>query len=155
MTDTYPPGAGPVGRVLTENEILEILGTHQFGVLATNKRDGHPHLTTLAYVWDVKARTARISTTAGRAKPRQLRRDPKTALHVSGGDAFSFAVAEGEATLSTVSTTPGDETGLELLAMNSQFDQPETRDAFLKQMVADERQVIRLHVSRLYGFALF
>ncbi len=105
--DQYPPGSGPPARPLAAELLLQILREHQQGVLATNKRDGHPHLTNVVYVWDAERRTAQISTTAERANPRHLRRDPRCALQVSTEDFMSFAVAEGEAELSAVSTTPG------------------------------------------------
>ncbi len=83
-----------------------------------------------------------------------LRRDPRAAVHVPGGDVWSFAVAEGEAEVSEVTTTPGDATGRELLAMVPGAAKPQDEDAFLEQLVAERRVVIRLKVSRLYGTAL-
>lgn len=131
-----------------------MLGARQFGVLASVKRSGHPHLSTVLYQWDPDERTVRISTTADRLKVRQLRRDPHAALHVSGPDVWSFAVAEGMAELSDASTVPGDATGRELLAMTSALNAPADEAAFLRQLVAERRLVIRLRVSRLYGTAL-
>ncbi|MCW2919060.1 MAG: hypothetical protein JWN52_7128, partial [Actinomycetia bacterium] len=84
----------------------------------------------------------------------QLRRDPRSTLYVSSGDFLSFVVAEAEAELSAVSTVPGDEPGRELLGMQPAFDRPEDEAAFLENMVADRRLVIRLRVSRLYGTAI-
>lgn len=131
-----------------------MLGAQQFGVLASVKRSGHPHLSTVLYQWDPDERTVRISTTADRLKVRQLRRDPHAALHVAGPDVWSFAVAEGVAEISDASTVPGDATGRELLAMTSALNAPADEAAFLRQLVAERRLVIRLRVSRLYGTAL-
>ncbi len=61
-------------------------------------------------------------------------------------------MAEGEAELSPVSTEPGDEAGLELLAM--QPSAPTDQEAFLRQLVSDRRMTIRLQVTYLYGTAL-
>ncbi|MCX5402666.1 PPOX class F420-dependent oxidoreductase [Streptomyces sp. NBC_00335] len=144
--------AGP--RALSDEALSELLGSQQFGTLATNKSSGHPHLTTMLYHWDAEARIVRFSTTADRIKVRQLRRDPRAAVHVPGGDVWSFAVAEGEAEVSEVTTTPGDATGRELLAMVPEAAKPQDEDAFLEQLVAERRVVIRLKVSRLYGTAL-
>jgi hypothetical protein len=96
----------------------------------------------------------RIGSTAGRAKVRQLARDPHAALHVSSADHLAFAVAEGLAEVSPVSSVPGDETGRELLAMQAPFADPGDEAAFLRNMVEDRRVVIRLRVDRLYGGGL-
>lgn len=152
MTE-YPPGGGPPPRALTEVDLLAVVaGTNQ-GILATVNRAGFPHMTNMVYGWDAGTRTALFSTTARRAKVRQLRANPHAALHVSGGDFFSFVVAEGEAVLSGPSTTPGDAIGRELLALRPDLPDHD-HDAFLNQMVVDERMLIRLRVARLYGTAL-
>ncbi|MFB6837976.1 TIGR03618 family F420-dependent PPOX class oxidoreductase [Streptomyces sp. NPDC056361] len=145
---------GPAPRILSDDALSELLSTQQFGTLATIKRSGHPHMTTMVYSWDADERVIRFSSTADRVKVKQLRRDPRAALHVPGGDVWSFAVAEGEAEVSDVTTTPGDATGRELLAMIPDAAKPEDEDAFLEQLVAERRVVIRLKVSRLYGTAL-
>ncbi|MEU7900971.1 pyridoxamine 5'-phosphate oxidase family protein [Nonomuraea sp. NPDC049152] len=46
-----------------------------------------------------------IFTTAERLKARQARNNPHVALHISGPDIWSFAVAEGEA---EVTDTPAE-----------------------------------------------
>lgn len=153
MTE-YGPGQGPGPKPISEDDLARILGEQQFAVLATNKKNGHPHVSTVIYTWDPDERIARISTTADRAKVRQLRRDPRAALHASAPDHLSFAVAEGTVELSAISEEPGDATGLELLAMTPGFDDPADEQAFLEQMVKDRRLVIRLHTTRLYGTVL-
>jgi PPOX class probable F420-dependent enzyme len=145
---------GPAPRVLSDEALSDLLGSQQFGTLATMKRSGHPHLTTMMYSWDPEARIVRFSTTADRVKVKQLRRDPRAALHVSGGDVWSFAVAEGEAEVSDVTTVAGDAVGQELLGMIPEAARPEDAETFLKGLVAERRVVIRLRVGRLYGTAL-
>lgn len=145
---------GPAPRPLSDEALSSLLGRQQFGTLATVKRGGHPHLTTMLYSWDSKARVLRFSTTADRVKVRHLRRDPRAALHVQGGDVWSFAVAEGDGEVSEVTTVPGDAVGRELLGMVPKDARPEDEDAFLEQLVAERRVVIRLKVDRLYGTAL-
>ncbi|NUR86694.1 MAG: TIGR03618 family F420-dependent PPOX class oxidoreductase [Nonomuraea sp.] len=154
MSDSYGPGQGPPPRVTSERELSDLLSSQTFGALATNKSSGHPHLSTVIYTWDPEQQVVRVSTVAGRAKVRQLQKDPRAALYVASSDFISFAVAEGEAELSPESTEPGDEVGMELLAMQPGFEQPQDELAFLRQMVADRRLVIRLRVRRLYGTAL-
>jgi PPOX class probable F420-dependent enzyme len=152
--DEQRPGAGPAPRPLTDEELSQLLSEQQFGVLASVKRSGHPHLSTVLYNWNPEERVLRISTTTDRLKVRQLRRDPHTALHVNGPNVWSFAVAEGEAEVSQAATAPGDATGRELLAMTPGFADPAAETAFLEQMVAEQRVVIRIRVYRLYGTAL-
>lgn len=151
MTDDQ---GGPPPRVLADDALSALLAGQQFGVLATNKRSGHPHLTTMLYNWDPDARIIRFSTTADRIKVKQLRIDPRAALHVSAPDHWSFAVAEGEAEISDVTTTPADATGKELLGMLPAEAQAGLGQAFFEQLVVERRLVIRLKVSRLYGTAL-
>ncbi|WP_326789957.1 TIGR03618 family F420-dependent PPOX class oxidoreductase [Streptomyces sp. NBC_00151] len=144
----------PEPRSLSDVALSSLLGRQQFGTLATIKRSGHPHLTTMVYSWDPEARVVRFSTTADRVKVRHLRRNPRAALHVSGGDVWSFAVAEGETVVSEITTVPGDAVGLELLGMIPQAARPEDEDAYLEELVAERRVVIRLKVDRLYGTVL-
>jgi PPOX class probable F420-dependent enzyme len=139
---------------LSDAALSDLLDKQQFGTLATVKRSGHPHLTTMVYSWDAESRTVRFSTTADRVKVKHLRREPRAALHVQGGDVWSFAVAEGDAEVSEPTTVPGDTVGRELLAMIPAGAQPEDEDAFLGQLVDERRVVIRLRVERLYGTAL-
>ncbi|RVU17015.1 TIGR03618 family F420-dependent PPOX class oxidoreductase [Streptomyces antnestii] len=146
--------SGPAPRILTDEELHLLLARGQFGTLASVRRTGHPHLSTVLYHWSPEERVVRVSTTADRLKARQLRSDPHAALHVSGPDVWSFAVAEGEAEVSEVTASPGDAVGRELLAMTPGFDDAGQEAEFLAQLVEERRVVIRLHVSRLYGTAL-
>ncbi|WP_326686956.1 MULTISPECIES: PPOX class F420-dependent oxidoreductase [unclassified Streptomyces] len=144
----------PAPRPLSDAALSDLLSGQQFGTLATAKRSGHPHLTTMVYSWDPEARTVRFSTTADRVKVKHVQRDPRAALHVQGGDVWSFAVAEGEAEVSGITAVPGDAVGQELLAIASKAAPPENEGAFFEQLVAERRMVIRLKVDRLYGTAL-
>lgn len=154
---TYGPGDGPPALPLSEERKLALLGGTIHGVLATTKRDGLPHLTNVIYAFDPEQRVVRVSTMAGRLKVTHLRRDPRCVLHVSSDDRLAFAVAEGVAELSPVTTTAGDEVGRELLrwdrAKGSQIP-AEDEPAYLAQLVKDERLVIRIPVARMYGTAI-
>jgi PPOX class probable F420-dependent enzyme len=88
-------------------------------VLATIAADGRPQLSNVLCAWDARERVARISTTADRVKARNLRRDPRAALHVTGRHFWPYAVGEGPATLSGIAAEPGDEASRELLAVHS------------------------------------
>jgi PPOX class probable F420-dependent enzyme len=138
-----------------EQQLLDLIASNSQGILAAVTRAGYPHLTNVLYVWDAAERTARVSTTADRVKGRILRRDPRAALHVSGSHFWSYAVAECDADVSEVASTPGDEACRELLEVHSAFyDKAQDEPAFFAQMIEARRLVVRLRVRRLYGVLL-
>ncbi|MEA2413131.1 MAG: hypothetical protein QOC77_3692 [Thermoleophilaceae bacterium] len=147
-------GSRAVGRYGVAMEPAEIIAGTTKGVLATVKRDGHPHLSNIYYVWDAAARVARISTMAPRLKARVLARNPAAALYVAGPHFYAWAVGEGDAELSPVTTEPGDEVARELLPIYETFMGPQDEDELFKRLVEEQRLVIRLHVKRIYGMAL-
>ncbi len=134
-----------------QRELWELVTRRQQGVLATIKADGAPQLTNVLYVADPATRVVRVSTTADRAKGRNLARDPRAALHVSGEDFWHYAVAEGPVTLSEVASIPGDDAIGELLDVHSSFYGEIDRAAFDEEMITNRRLVVRLQVTRLYG----
>ncbi|RII14667.1 putative pyridoxine/pyridoxamine 5'-phosphate oxidase [Streptomyces sp. YIM 130001] len=148
MTNTPGP------RALTDGELSALLAEQRFGTLATQKRNGRPHLATVAYRWDPETRIVRVSTTADRAKPKHLGRNAHAAIHVQGPDVWTFAVAEGAAEVSPVTTDPGDEVGRELLTLVPADARPDDLAEFWEQQIAERRVVIRLKADRLYGTAL-
>jgi PPOX class probable F420-dependent enzyme len=134
-----------------QEDLWQLVAGRQQAVLATIKRDGRPQLSNVLYTADADTRVVRISTTADRIKARNLARDPRGALHVAGDDFWHYAVAEGVAALSAVSTVPADEAGRELLAVHSHFYGELDPDVFFAEMVANRRLVIRFRVEHLYG----
>jgi PPOX class probable F420-dependent enzyme len=132
-------------------ELWELVMASQQGVLATIRPDGSPQLTNVLYVADPATRVIRVSTTADRAKARNLARDPRGALHVSGEDFWHYAVAEGTVTLSDVAAIPGDDAVEELLEVHSFFYGEIDRATFEEEMITNQRLVVRLQVSHLYG----
>ncbi|UGQ11912.1 TIGR03618 family F420-dependent PPOX class oxidoreductase [Yinghuangia sp. ASG 101] len=147
----------PGPRALGPDDVANLLGRQRFGVLATVKKSGHPHQSTVLYHWSPEERMIRISTTDGRLKTRQIRRDPRVSLHVNGPDVWSFGVAEGDAEVTAPTTEPGDAVGRETLDIFLGFegpDDPDAQAAMLAQFVAEQRVVIRIPVTRLYGAAL-
>jgi PPOX class probable F420-dependent enzyme len=138
-----------------EQQLLDLIANNSQGILAAVTRAGYPHLTNILYVWDPAQRTARVSTTADRVKGRILTRDSRAALHVPGSHFWSYAVAECDANVSAVATSPGDETCRELLDQHSVFYGTIADEAvFFAQMVEARRLVVRLRVKRLYGVLL-
>jgi PPOX class probable F420-dependent enzyme len=139
--------------------LVELITQQHSGVLATVKSDGRPQLSNVSYAYSAGDTAAgagviRVSITTGRAKYRNLRRDPRASLHVSAPDFWSYAVAEGDAELSPVAADPHDDTveGLIALYREIQGEHPDWDD-FRRAMIADQRVLLRIVVSRVYGMA--
>jgi PPOX class probable F420-dependent enzyme len=141
-------------EVSADDKLLGLIETSRQGVLATIAADGRQQLSNVLYLWDAAERIARISTTADRAKARNVLRDPRAALHVSGDHFWQYAVADGAVTVSAVAAEPGDAACRELLATHSAFFGALDEDEFYPQMIAARRIIIRLHVGRVYGIAM-
>jgi PPOX class probable F420-dependent enzyme len=137
-----------------DDKLLEVVAGSREAVLATIRANGRPQLSNVLYTWDPQERTARISTTAVRAKAKNLRRDPRAALYVPGSHFWSYVVADADAELLGPTTSPGDEAGRELLEVHGAFYDGLEEEPFFREMVEHERLVIRLRVSHLYGLVL-
>jgi len=146
MADTTPETFDP--------KLETLLAAGRLGVLATLKRDGRPQLSTISYHFDPATRLVRVSITDTRAKTRNLRRDPRTSLHVSGADGWQYVVAEGTAELTPTAQAPDDATVDALVDLYRTIggEHPDW-DEYRAAMVADERLVLRLPVERMYGMA--
>ncbi|MDQ0377341.1 PPOX class F420-dependent oxidoreductase [Amycolatopsis thermophila] len=132
--------------------LLDLVADQRFGTLATVRKDGRPQLSTVIYGWYPEEKLIRLSSTADRAKVWNLRRDPRAVLHVAAPNGLAYAVVEGDAEVSPVSTEPGDATGREMAEYATRFEDPYADlGAFYRRMVEDQRVVIRIPVSRVYG----
>lgn len=133
------------------NRLWELFGQRGRGVLVTLRRDGRPQLSNLDYL--AEPGLIRCSSTGGRAKVRNLRRDPRASFHVTTPDGGAYAVAEGVVTLSEPAVATTDETVDELAEVYRRIrgDHPDWAD-YRAAMVADGRLVIRLDVHRVYGW---
>jgi PPOX class probable F420-dependent enzyme len=120
-------------------------------ILATIKRDGHPQLSDVLH--DVTDDgIIRISTTADRAKYANLRRTPWAALHVNGSDIWSYAVIEGDVSLSEVAADPNDATTDELVEVyRSLSGEHDDWEDYRASMVRDRRVVVRVTPTHGYG----
>ena len=135
-----------------EEALLRLFAERTLGVLVTMKRDGRPQLSNVVFAFDPERRLIRVSTTADRAKSRNLARDPRASFHVSSTDGWAWAVAEGDAEVTPPAREPGDATVAELVEVyraiaGEHADWGEYRAA----MVAERRQVVRLPVRHVYG----
>jgi PPOX class probable F420-dependent enzyme len=135
-----------------EQQLLDLIADNSQAILAGVTRAGYPHMTNVLYVWDPARRIAKVSTTADRVKGRIFRRNPRAALHVPGPHFWSFAVAECDAGVSPVASSPGDAPCRELLEVHSAFyGEMADEAAFFAQMIEARGLVVRLRVKRLYG----
>lgn len=123
------------------------------GVLATIKRDGRPQLSTINYHFDPARSLVRISVVDGRAKVRNLRRDPRASLHVSSPDGWRWVVAEGTARLSPVAAAHDDDTVEALIELYRDIrgEHPDWDD-YRRAMVDDGRLVLSIDVERTYAY---
>jgi PPOX class probable F420-dependent enzyme len=139
-------------RDVFDDKLLAVIAGNSLGVLATLKRDGRPQLSNVSYHFDPRALTISVSITEPRAKTRNLRRDPRTALHVTSDDGWAYAVAEGDAVLTPPAADPDDDTveGLIALYRDISGEHPDWDD-YRRAMVDDRRVLMTLPISHVYG----
>lgn len=139
-------------RQVFDDKLLAVISGNSLGVLATIKRDGRPQLSNVSYHFDPRAVVMQVSITEPRAKTRNLRRDPRASILVSSDDGWSYAVAEGDVTLTPPATGPHDETVEALIALyrNIAGEHPDW-DEYREAMVTDRRVVLTLPISHVYG----
>ncbi|MCW2781219.1 MAG: hypothetical protein JWR35_1668 [Marmoricola sp.] len=120
-------------------------------VLTTIRRDRRPQLSNVLHAVGEDG-VIRISTTADRAKFRNLQREPWAALHVNGDNFFSYAVLEGSVELSAVASAPDDAAADELVDLYRLLvGEHEDWAAYRAAMVAEQRAVVRFTPTRAYG----
>lgn len=136
----------------TRHALLALLSDGRDGVLVTLKRDGRPQLSNVSHHYHPDEGVIRISVTDGRAKTRNLRRDPRASYHVSAPDRRAYTVVEGTAELSPVAEHPYDDTVEELVRLYRDVlgEHPDWED-YRAAMVRDRRLVVRVRVERAYG----
>jgi uncharacterized protein len=139
-------------RHVIDDKLLAVIANNSLGVLATIKRDGRPQLSNVSYHFDSREVAIKVSVTEPRAKTRNLRRDPRASIHVASDDGWSYAVAEGDATLTPPAAAPDDDTveALIVLYRNISGEHPDWDD-YRRAMVDDRRVVLTLPVAHLYG----
>jgi PPOX class probable F420-dependent enzyme len=132
--------------------MLEFVARQTWGVLATIRRNGRPHLSNVGYAYDPEQQLFRVSVTADRAKTRYLAADPRVTLHVTSKDFWTWVAVEGTAELTPVAADPHDDTVEELVtyyrAINGEH--PDW-DEYRAAMVADRRLVVRFRPEHTYG----
>jgi PPOX class probable F420-dependent enzyme len=132
-------------------DALDFARDHRNGILITEKSNGRPQSSNIAYVVDDDGRIV-VSVTDGRAKTANLRRTNRASLHVNRDDFWAYAVIEADAALSPVAADPADATVDRLVdyyrtIAGEHDDWDEYRDA----MVADRRLLVTLTATHAYG----
>ncbi|QRP46254.1 PPOX class F420-dependent oxidoreductase [Amycolatopsis sp. FDAARGOS 1241] len=137
-----------------DTALYSLIGSRKTGVLATLKRDGRPQLSTVSHHFDPENRTIQVSITETRAKTKNMRRDPRVSFHVGSENGWSYAVAEGEASLTPVAAAKDDATVEALIELYRKVagEHPDW-DEYREAMVADQRLVLTIKVDRVYGLA--
>ena len=120
-------------------------------VLVTLRKDGRPQLSNVNHHVGADG-LVRISTTADRAKFHNLRRTPWASLKVDGESFWSYAVLEGDVTLSDVAADPTDAAVEELVDLYRAIagEHPDWDD-YRRAMVHDRRVVVRIRPTYAYG----
>jgi PPOX class probable F420-dependent enzyme len=135
-----------------DDHMLAFVAEHHWGVLATIKRDGCPHLSNVGYAYDPEQRVFRVSVTADRVKTRNLVADPRITLHVTSKDFWTWVAVEGTAELTPVAADPHDASVEELITYYRSIngEHPDW-DEYRAAMVADRRLVVRFRPEHTYG----
>ncbi|MFD4689643.1 PPOX class F420-dependent oxidoreductase [Streptomyces sp. NPDC058463] len=142
MTDIEP------GR----EALLRLVGEHDGGVLVTLKQDGRPQLSNVNHAYYPDEGVIRVSITEGRAKTRNLRRDPRASYHVTSDDRWAWTVVDATAELTPFAADPHDATVEQLITLyrDVRGEHPDWDD-YRQAMVQDRRVVLTLRIEHVYG----
>ncbi|MGW8886497.1 PPOX class F420-dependent oxidoreductase [Streptomyces sp. NPDC055749] len=132
--------------------LLRLLGEHDGGVLVTLRRDGRPQLSNVNHAYYPEQGLIRVSITEGRAKTRNLRRDPRASYHVTSADRWAWTVADARAELTPAAADPHDATVEALITLyrDVKGEHPDWDD-YREAMVRDRRVLLTLHIEHVYG----
>ena len=135
-------------------DALDFVSTNRNGILIALKSDGRPQSSNIAYTMGAgdDAGKILISVTDGRAKTKNLRRDPRASLHVNRDDFWAYVVIEADVELTTVATTPGDGTVDQLVDYyRSVAGEHSNWEEYRQAMVDDARLILKLTPTHAYG----
>ncbi|MFD4900978.1 PPOX class F420-dependent oxidoreductase [Streptomyces sp. NPDC058411] len=132
--------------------LLRLFGEYDGGVLVTLKRDGRPQLSNVNHAYYPEEGVIRVSVTEGRAKTRNLRRDPRAGYHVTSDDRWAWTVADATAELTPPAADPHDEVVEQLITLyrDVRGEHPDWDD-YRRVMVEDRRVVLTLRIEHVYG----
>ena len=133
------------------SEALDFLRQRHFGVLVTQRRDGRAQLSNVAYsLFDDEV--IAVSMTDGRAKTRNMARDPRASLHVTRDDFWAYCVLDCDVELMPVVSDPNDATANALVEYyrRASGEHPDW-DEYRQTMLTDKRLLARLTPTHAYG----
>ena len=136
---------------MISESIRDFLTKNHQAVLVTFRRSGAPQMSIVTS--GLYKDGAAFTTTAGRAKLANLKRDPRCALMVSQTDWWGFVVLEGRAELLSPGITEADELRLALRDVYraaSGRDHPDW-DEYDQAMKDERRSVIIVVPEHVYG----
>ena len=140
-----PPGAATLDRMrLTPSEIEAFLAQRHTVVVATLRRDGAPHLTTVWYRWD--GASFWISTNRTTAKYRHIVRDPRVSLLIDAPTEETSIAAYGRAEIVTQDDDAWDG-AMEIVARYV-----EDAQAYLEARRDEPRALIRVTPRKLVSW---
>lgn len=130
---------------------VDFARTRTKSVLVTQSANGRPQLSNVMHhVSDTGV--VRISITSSRVKYQNLVREPWAALHVTSEDFWSWAVLEGDVSMTPVAAAPDDATVEELVELYRGLSgEHQDWDDYRASMVKDGRVVVRIAPIRGYG----
>jgi PPOX class probable F420-dependent enzyme len=130
---------------------MAFVAEHKNGMLLALKSNGRPQSSNIAYVVN-DAGQILISVTDGRAKTKNLRRDPRASLHVNRDDFWAYAVVEADVELTPVAASPSDDTVERLVEYyRSVAGEHDNWNEYRQAMVDDQRLVLTLTPTHAYG----
>ncbi|MGK0275527.1 MAG: PPOX class probable F420-dependent enzyme [Ilumatobacter sp.] len=133
------------------SEAMEFVAERKNAMLLAIKSDGRPQSSNIAYVVN-DAGQILISVTEGRAKTKNLRRDPRASLHVNRDDFWAYVVLEADVQLSPVAASPNDDTVNQLVEYyRSVAGEHDNWDEYRQAMVDDQRLILTLTPTHAYG----
>ena len=133
------------------SKAFEFVRKHKRGVIVTQRRDGRPQLSNIAYaVTDDDV--ILVSVTDSRAKTKNLRRTPLASLHVTSDDFWAYCVLDCDVDLMPVATAPDDATVDTLVDYyRSVSGEHPDWDDYRRAMVTDGRLIVKLTPTHAYG----
>ena len=133
------------------SEAMAFVAEHKNGMLLALKSNGRPQSSNIAYVVN-DAGQILISVTEGRAKTKNLGRDPRASLHVNRDDFWAYAVVEADVELTPVAASPSDDTVERLVEYyRSVAGEHDNWNEYRQAMVDDQRLVLTLTPTHAYG----
>ncbi|MBM3925212.1 MAG: PPOX class F420-dependent oxidoreductase [SAR202 cluster bacterium] len=133
------------------DKVKRFIKQNHYGVVSTFRKDGAVQMS-LVSCGPFKEGVA-FTTTAGRAKLANLKRNPKCSILVSQQDWWGYVVLEGQAKIMDRDNTDHEELRLALRDVYraaSGQEHPDWND-YDKAMTKDKRAVVIVEPQRIYG----